>query len=99
MTPLKWKRTRNPHRLRSLMLERLDRVNADNERAQAQRDTVTDYTIASAMIEFGGSFAAALGQAWMVADEANRTKILHTWPELADEYRELARLKRERTKT
>lgn len=57
-------------------------------------DPVTDYEMAQAMIALGGSFFAALGEAWMVADEANRGRIVTMWAPKVAEFRELARLKR-----
>lgn len=58
-------------------------------------DPVTDYEMAQAMIFFGGSFVRMLGQLWHRADEENRAIILAAWPGYVEEYRELARLKRD----
>jgi hypothetical protein len=54
---------------------------------------VTDYEIASAMILYGGTFAVQLGHLWSVADLENRARVTAAWPELWDQYRELALLK------
>lgn len=67
-------------------------------REQERINTVTDYEMAQAMISFGGSFVTYLGQAWHAADEANRAKLLAAFPQYVLEYREIARLHRERVR-
>ena len=84
------------------MLDRLDRNNRENERrdaaitAKQESAPVTDFEMAEAMRTFGGSFVQCLGRAWHHADEVNRAKILSTWADECERYRELARLKRAR---
>lgn len=65
-------------------------------REQAQQNTVTDFDMAEAMRNFGGSFAIRLADLWQHADEINRAKILAAWPDECEEYRELVRLQRRR---
>lgn len=59
-------------------------------------DPVSDDEMADAMQMFGGAFVQYLGALWHHADSINRAKILATWPDLANEYRGYARLKRAR---
>jgi hypothetical protein len=54
---------------------------------------IRDYDVALAMVTYGGSFVAALGQAWMRADEHNGQKIKAAFPEYWDEYREFVQFK------
>jgi hypothetical protein len=75
-------------------IDRMDRARQRKEICRMEQDTITDFEMAAAMAEFGGSFAQVLGRAWQVADEINRAKIVATWPDYCAEYRELARLKR-----
>lgn len=48
-----------------------------------------DRTIA-AMQQYGGSFASALGRAWLYADLGNRSKLEQAFPELLKQYRDMA---------
>lgn len=59
-------------------------------------DPVSDYEMMRAMGILGGLFAQHLAALWHHADERNRAKILATWQDECDEYRELVRLKRAR---
>jgi hypothetical protein len=43
--------------------------------------------IASRMLQYGGSFAQAIADAWVVADPANRAKLEDTFSELFNKYR------------
>ncbi len=52
--------------------------------------TPDDYAIANAMIRYGGSFVATLGQLWLKGDPENRRRIQATWPEYWQQYREMA---------
>ena len=51
---------------------------------------MTDDEIVDAMHAYGGSFERALARAWRCADESNQARIKATWPDLFEEYRELA---------
>jgi len=53
---------------------------------------MTDHQILAAMEHFGGSFARALGRACQLADAENLRKIRTAFPELWEEYDDLARL-------
>jgi hypothetical protein len=64
----------------------------------ATRQDVTDFEMAEAMHSYGGSFCQALAQAWFHADATNRAKILQTWAEECQEFRDVARLKRAQVK-
>lgn len=46
------------------------------------------HEIASAMIEYGGSFASGLARLWMIADADNRLRIETTWQDYIDRYAE-----------
>jgi hypothetical protein len=89
--------------LRAKMLDRLDRVDRENaQRAQRMdkpSEDVTDFEMMAAMQAYGGGFFSVIARAWMVGDEQNRAKILATWPEEVERYRELAKLKREQART
>lgn len=50
-----------------------------------------DFDVASAMIEYGGSFVRKLGAAALVADPENLGKIKATWPEYWDTYAQTAK--------
>lgn len=50
----------------------------------------TDGNVIFAMLEFGGSFVKALGEAAMRADLENLAKIKKTWPEIWENYQKLA---------
>lgn len=67
-------------------------------REQERIAHVTEYEVAQAMITFGGSFVACLGQAWHAADEANRARLLAAFPDVVREYRDIARRHRERVR-
>lgn len=54
---------------------------------------ISDYDVAQTMIRFGGSFVAALAQAWCRADDRNQQRIQEAFPDYWTEYRELARLR------
>lgn len=60
---------------------------ADDERSEI---VVTDYELFMAMEKFGGSFAKAIAAAAFRADEPNRQKLKAAFPELIDEYRDMA---------
>ncbi len=57
---------------------------------------MSDHQIISAMRRFGGSFARALAEAWSMGDDDNRARIKATWPDLWEEYADLAKLHAER---
>lgn len=44
------------------------------------------YRAACAMRTFGGSFAAAIGEALQVADLSNRDRLVNAFPELVEKY-------------
>jgi len=61
-------------------------------------EPITDREIATAMLQFGGSFISALGSAWMRADPMNGDRIAKAFPDFWEEYRELVQLHRNRAK-
>lgn len=44
------------------------------------------FAAAKSMKQFGGSFAAAIGEAWMRADGSNQTRLEAAFPELFEKY-------------
>ena len=66
---------------------------------QPEPSPISDREMAEAMVRYGGSFVVHLGQAFLFADGINRAKILATRPDYCQQYRDLARLKREQAKT
>lgn len=59
---------------------------------------MTDYQIVQAMRACGGSFARALAEAFDRADLDNQARIKIAFPELWEEYRNLARMREERAR-
>lgn len=57
---------------------------------------MNDYEIVNAMERFGGSFAVAMAAACRRADEDNLERIKAAFPELWEEYANMARLIRAR---
>lgn len=55
----------------------------------------TDHEIATAMITFGGSFAAQLGKAFLLSDPVNQATIKNAFPGLWADYADLAKRKRD----
>ena len=53
---------------------------------------VTDFQLFAAMARYGGSFAKAIAEAATRADANNMTRLKHAFPELIDEYRDMAAL-------
>jgi len=49
------------------------------------------YWLAVAMMQRGGSFVAALGNAIKFADDENWVKINYMWPEIINKYTEIAK--------
>ena len=56
----------------------------------------SDFEITDAMLCFGGSFVAALGALWRLADDDNRGRLKAAFEDYFREYAELAQLKAER---
>jgi hypothetical protein len=56
---------------------------------------ITEWDIADALIRYGGSFAQGLGHLYRRADEANRRRLRHAFPELWDEYGQIVQKTRE----
>ena len=54
--------------------------------------------VLNCMIEYGGSFVKALGQALAHADSINTKKIKETWPNLWGEYLEKSNSKSKQSK-
>jgi len=57
--------------------------------------SVTEYDVLSAMQYHGGSFVQALAVAWFRADEENVARLKAAFPELWQEYADLAARTRE----
>lgn len=53
----------------------------------------TDLDVLNAMTNYGGSFVAALGGAWMRADRENAARLQAAFPDLWVKYHALASLK------
>jgi hypothetical protein len=53
---------------------------------------MTDDAIVDAMIRYGGSFVAALGRLWYLADPQNQARLKATFGDYWTKYRELAQL-------
>lgn len=62
----------------------------------SDRCDIPDWEIALVMIRLGGSFVQHLGHLYGYADEMNRQRLINAFPELWDEYRDLAIRIRER---
>ena len=60
------------------------------------RQPVSDYEMACAMKMYGGSFVSRLGELWFAADGVNKAKLVAAFPEYVADYRDVARLKREK---
>jgi len=56
---------------------------------------VTDYAVVQAMRVYGGSFASAVAAAFDHADADNTLRLKVAFPEMWDEYTELARRRRD----
>ena len=54
---------------------------------------ITDWDITQAMTSMGGSFAAALAEAYRCADQFHQERIKAAFPELWAHYTDLARLR------
>lgn len=54
---------------------------------------MTDYDITETMMAYGGSFANRLAFAWRAADNENQARLKAAFPELWEEYAELAKLR------
>ena len=54
---------------------------------------MSDYEITNTMIALGGSFVSKLGQLYQFGDRENQARIKAAWPELFEQYAELAALK------
>lgn len=50
-------------------------------------DRDTKIKIARNMIRYGGGFANSLGEALLSADSINTEKIITTWPDLMEKYK------------
>jgi hypothetical protein len=57
---------------------------------------VSDYEVAEAMIQLGGSFVQALGRLHRLADAVNQAKLRAAFEDYFDGYRELALLHAQR---
>ena len=55
---------------------------------------MTDIEIAIVMKEMGGSFASALGDAFLKADAENRARVKAAFPDLFEQYLELAQIRK-----
>ena len=55
---------------------------------------ITDYDIVLTMMHMGGSFAKHLAEAWYCGDTANQARLKSAFPELWEEYRGLAELRK-----
>jgi hypothetical protein len=51
--------------------------------------------IIDTMLTYGGSFAQAWARCYQAADDDNRKRLRDGFPELIEQYREMARLRRE----
>lgn len=54
---------------------------------------ITNEAIVRCMIRQGGSFAKALGEAWVRGDAENRRRIEEGWPDYWQRYRAVVELK------
>ena len=59
-------------------------------------DKPTDFEITQTMTFLGGSFAAALADAYGKADSEHQRRIKAAFPELWEHYTELAQMRKER---
>jgi hypothetical protein len=59
--------------------------------------TPTDYHIVEAMIALGGSFVQHLGRAWRCADTDNQQRLKEAFPDVWEQYADLASLHPHRT--
>ena len=59
---------------------------------------MTDYQIVETMITYGGSFAQKLGQAFRCADDRNRARLQAAFPDLWEQYKELAEMQEQRAR-
>lgn len=57
-------------------------------------DAITDDDITRAMVNYGGSFVAALGRLWQIADDDNRARLRDAFPVYFEQYAELVAMKR-----
>ena len=55
---------------------------------------MTDIEIAICMKEMGGSFASALGECFLRADAGNRERLKAAFPDLFEQYLELAQIRK-----
>jgi hypothetical protein len=60
-----------------------------------QVEDVWDGDVVDCMIVHGGAFVAALGRAYLVADPENVRRLDQAFPEYWDQYREIARRRRQ----
>ncbi len=56
-------------------------------------DFDTDYVTTAAMIRYGGSFVAGLGDLWRHADAQNKARLKHAFGDYFDRYAQMAALK------
>jgi len=70
---------------------KLDRALAED--ARTAPDDVPDYQVIEAMIQYGGSFVARLGQAALCADHVNLARLRDAFPDYWRQYAEMVRLK------
>lgn len=59
--------------------------------------TPTDYQIVTAMLTYGGSFVKALAAAFRAADATNQARLKAAFPEIVEQYRELAQMQHARS--
>jgi hypothetical protein len=52
---------------------------------------IAEHDVAEAMVRYGGGFASALGKALFHADAENHDRIKAAFPELWEQYRDIAR--------
>lgn len=55
---------------------------------------ITDHEITTAMISFGGSFAAALGKLFQLGDPQNQARLKAAFPEYWKDYADLVTRRR-----
>lgn len=60
------------------------------ETQERDKQMTTDRDVARTMVEYGGSFVAALGAAALAADPSNLKKIRDTWPDYWANYTRMA---------
>ncbi len=53
-----------------------------------------DFETTAAMIRYGGSFVAGLGDLWRHADAQNKARLKHAFGDYFDRYAQMAALKR-----